>query len=171
MTARLLERALFASRWLLTPFYVALTLGLLALLGKVGERVYDLAVGFQNLNERGVMLGVLAIVDLTLTASLMIIVIFSGYVNFVSRIEVSEHADWPQWMARVDFSELKLKLMSSIVAISAIRLLESFMEIGEETDRDLYFLVGIHLTFVVSTLMLALADHFGHEKAQATAVD
>ena len=166
MIEHVLERALFASRWLLTPFYFALALGLLALLGKAGQRVYDLAVGFQVLNERGVMLGVLAIIDLTLTASLMVIVIFSGYVNFVSRIEASDHGDWPQWMASVDFNELKLKLMSSIVAISAIKLLESFMEVGNESDRDLYFLTGIHLAFVVSTLMLALADRLGDAKAK-----
>ena len=162
MIERVLERVLFASRWLLAPFYFALALGLLLLLGKAGQRVYDLGVGFPGLTEAGVMLGMLAIVDLTLTASLIVIVIFSGYVNFVSRIDASEHKDWPQWMASIDFSELKLKLMSSIVAISAIKLLESFMEVGHESDRDLYFLTGIHLTFVVSTLALALSDRLGH---------
>jgi uncharacterized protein (TIGR00645 family) len=162
MIERVVERVLFASRWLLTPFYFALALGLVALLVKVALRVWDIANGFSALTEAGLMLGVLAIVDLTLTASLLVIVIFSGYVNFVSRIEASEHKDWPQWMAAVDFSELKLKLMSSIVAISAIKLLESYMEIGHETDRDLYFLTGIHLAFVVSTLLLALSDRLGH---------
>ena len=161
MIERVLQRTLFASRWLLAPFYFALALGLIALLAKAGQRVYDLAVGFLGLNEAGIMLGVLAIVDLTLTASLIVIVIFSGYVNFVSRIDASQHKDWPQWMAGVDFSELKLKLMSSIVAISAIKLLESFMEVGHESDRDLYFLTGIHLAFVVSTLLLALSDRLG----------
>jgi uncharacterized protein (TIGR00645 family) len=165
MTARVLERVLFASRWLLIPFYFALALGLLVLLGKVGQRVYDLGVGFQGFNEANIMLGVLAIVDLTLTASLIVIVIFSGYVNFVRRIDANEHSDWPQWMASIDFNELKLKLMSSIVAISAIKLLEAFMEIGHQSDRDLYFLTGIHLTFVISTLMLALADWFGHSQS------
>jgi uncharacterized protein (TIGR00645 family) len=162
MIERIVERVLFASRWLLTPFYFALALGLVALLVKVALRVWEIANGFSALTEAGLMLGVLAIVDLTLTASLLVIVIFSGYVNFVSRIEASEHKDWPQWMAAVDFSELKLKLMSSIVAISAIKLLESYMEIGHETDRDLYFLTGIHLAFVVSTLLLALSDRLGH---------
>jgi len=164
MIERVLERVLFASRWLLTPFYFALALGLLALLGKSCQRVYNLAVGFIDLNEAGVMLGVLAIVDLTLTASLIVIVIISGYVNFVSRIDASQHRDWPKWIEGVDFNELKLKLMSSIVAITAIKLLESFMEVGDESDRDLYFLIGIHLTFVVSTLFLALSDRLGHGK-------
>jgi uncharacterized protein (TIGR00645 family) len=162
MIESILQRVLFASRWLLAPFYFALVLGLVALLGKVAQRTYDLGVSFASFSEANIMLGVLAIVDLTLTASLIVIVIFSGYVNFVSRIDASEHKDWPQWMANIDFSELKLKLMSSIVAISAIKLLESFMEIGHESDRDLYFLVGIHLTFVVSTLLLALSDRLGH---------
>ena len=124
MIIRVLERVLFASRWLLAPFYFALALGLLALLAKVAQRVYGLAVGFESLNEAGVMLGVLAIVDLTLTGSLIVIVIISGYVNFISRISAAEHRDWPDWIEGIDFSELKLKLMTSIVAITAIRLLE-----------------------------------------------
>jgi uncharacterized protein (TIGR00645 family) len=110
-----------------------------------------------------VILGVLAIVDLTLTASLIVIVIFSGYINFVSRVEPSEHADWPQWMAGVDFSELKLKLMASIVAISAIKLLEAYMDPDQTTDRDFAWLVGTHLALVVSALLLAVADRFGGE--------
>jgi uncharacterized protein (TIGR00645 family) len=162
MLERGIERVLFASRWLLIPFYFALALGLLVLLGKGGQRIYELGAGFQGFNEANVMLGVLAIVDLTLTASLLVIVIFSGYVNFVRRIEAADHKDWPEWMASIDFNELKLKLMSSIVAISAIKLLEAFMEVEHESDRDLFFLTGIHLTFVVSTLILALADWFGH---------
>jgi uncharacterized protein (TIGR00645 family) len=167
MISRILERTLFASRWLLAPFYFALALGLVALLAKAAQRVWEIASGFQGLNESGIMLAVLAVVDLTLTASLIVIVIFSGYVNFVARIDADEHKDWPQWMASVDFSELKLKLMSSIVAISAIKLLESFMEIGHESDRDLYFLTGIHMAFVVSTLLLALSDRLGHVPAGA----
>jgi uncharacterized protein (TIGR00645 family) len=162
MIEQVIERVLFASRWLLAPFYFALAAGLALLMGKVAQRVYELCIGFPGLTEAGVMLGILAIVDLTLTASLIVIVIFSGYVNFVSRIDAAEHKDWPQWMASIDFAELKLKLMSSIVAISAIKLLESFMEVGHQSDRDLYFLTGIHLTFVVSTLVLALSDRLGH---------
>jgi uncharacterized protein (TIGR00645 family) len=159
---RAIERLLFGSRWLLAPFYVALTIGLLELLVKTGERVYDLVKGFVGLSESGMILGVLSLVDLTLTGSLVVIVIFSGYVNFVSRIDASEHRDWPQWMANIDFSELKLKVMASIVAISAIKLLEAYMDINQESDRDLWFLAGMHLTFVVSALLLALADRIGH---------
>jgi uncharacterized protein (TIGR00645 family) len=157
---------LFASRWLLAPFYLALIVGLFALLAKAGMHAWHLVVDFLSLSESGVILGVLAIVDLTLTASLIVIVIFSGYVNFVSRVEASEHDNWPQWMAGVDFSELKLKLMASIVAISAIKLLEAYMDPDQTTDRDFAWLVGTHLAFVVSALLLALADRLGGEHAK-----
>jgi uncharacterized protein (TIGR00645 family) len=162
MLERSLERLLFASRWLLAPFYLALAIGLIGLLIKTAERVFELARGIMSLTESGIILGVLSIVDLTLTASLVVIVIFSGYVNFVSRIDVNEHRDWPQWMASIDFSELKLKLMASIVAITAIKLLEAFMDVDQESDRDLWWLAGLHVTFVVSALVLALADWVGH---------
>ncbi len=161
MFKNFLERLLLASRWLLAPFYFALALGLLALLGKAGQRVFDLAASFQSLNEASTMLGALAIVDLTLLGSLIVVVIFSGYVNFISRVGAGEHKDWPQWMAGVDFTTLRLELMLSIVAISAIKLLESFMDVDRESDRDLYFLTGIHITFMVSTLLLVLSDRLG----------
>ncbi len=156
------EKILFASRWLLAPFYVALVFALLALLAKVGVRVYDLATQLASLGEESVLLAALGIVDLTLSASLIVIVILSGYINFVSRIDVDAPPDWPRWMADVDFSELKLKLMASIVAISAIKLLEAFMDVGHETDRDLAWQTGVLAVFVVSAVLLALADRIGH---------
>jgi uncharacterized protein (TIGR00645 family) len=162
MIERALEKLLFSSRWLLAPFYFALALGLIGLLIKTGERLYIIARGVLTLSESGMILGLLSIIDLTLTASLVVIIIFSGYVNFVSRVEETEHSDWPQWMASVDFSELKLKLMASIVAITAIKLLESFMDVDQESDRDLWWLTGLHVTFVVSALLLAIADRIGH---------
>jgi len=161
------EKILFASRWLLTPFYVALVFALLALLAKVGMRVYDLATRFVGLGEEEVLLAALGIVDLTLSASLIVIVILSGYINFVSRIDIEAHADWPRWMADVDFGELKLKLMASIVAISAIKLLEAFMDVGRQSDRDLGWQTGVLAAFVISALLLALADRIGHRQGGA----
>ena len=108
------------------------------------------------------LLSELAIVDMTLTASLVVIVFISGYTNFVAPVLMREGDGRPHWIAEIDFSELKLKLMASIVAISAIKLLEGFMDIGHESDRELVWLVGIHLTFVVSAVLLALADRLGH---------
>jgi len=161
------EKLLFASRWLLAPFYVALVFALLALLAKVGVRVYDLTTQFAGLDEDSVLLAALGIVDLTLSASLIVIVILSGYANFVSRVDVEAHEDWPRWIADVDFSELKLKLMASIVAISAIKLLEAFMDVDRESDRALGWQTGVLATFVVAAVLLALADRIGHRQGGA----
>jgi uncharacterized protein (TIGR00645 family) len=161
------ENLLFACRWLLTPFYVALVVALLALLGKVATRAYGIATQFVALTEEEVILGALGIIDLTLTASLIVLVIFSGYANFVSRIDLTEHPGWPAWMADIDFSELKLKLLASIVAISAIKLLEEYMNVDHQTDRELYWQAGLYGVFVVSALMLGISEWFGSGEAKS----
>ena len=155
------ERLLFAARFLLAPLYLALAISLVAILYKSGVHLYELMTQLTNLSDDQVLLSELGIVDLTLTASLVVIVFLSGYTNFVAPVAMRKDDGRPHWIAEIDFSELKLKLMASIVAISAIKLLEAFMNIAHEPDRDLYWLVGIHLTFVVSTIVLALAERFG----------
>ena len=158
MIERALEKFLFASRWLLAPFYVALVISLALMLMKtVQEIAHFLPLAF-TLTESEVILAVLSLVDLTLTGSLIVIVIFSGYENFVSKIDESEHKDWPEWMGKIDFTGLKLKLLSSIVAISAIQLLKSFMNVKNVSDRDLMWLVIIHVVFVASCVLLAWTD-------------
>src|SRR5258706_3679656 len=134
---------------------------LVGLLIKTIQEMFHFLVTIFSASEADVILGVLTLVDLTLTGSLVVIVVFAGYENFVSRIDVEEHEDWPQWMRTIDFSGLKLKLMSSIVAISAIQLLKAFMNIAQTNDRDLQWYVVIHLVFVVSGLLFALSDWFG----------
>jgi uncharacterized protein (TIGR00645 family) len=163
MIERHLERFLFASRWLLAPFYVGLVVSLAILLIKAMQELFHFVLHVVHATEADVILGVLTLVDLTLTGSLIVIVIFSGYENFVSRIDASEHKDWPEWMGKIDFTGLKLKLMSSIVAISAIQLLKAFMNIGKTSDRDLAWLVSVHLVFVVSGLILAWTDRISGE--------
>ena len=154
----IVESILFASRWLLAPFYVGLSMALLVLLIKFCAELLHLALGAFSLSETEVILGVLSLVDLVLTGSLLVIVIFSGYENFVSKIDHSNHKDWPEWMGTIDFTALKLKLLSSIVAISAIQLLKQFMAIGKYSDREIFWLVVIHVVFVVSAVLLALSD-------------
>ena len=158
MVERLIERLLFSSRWLLAPFFISLVVCLVALLAKTIQQVVTFASHFIEATESQVILETLSIVDLTLTGSLIVIVIFSGYENFVSKIDATEHADWPDWMSRIDFAGLKLKLMSSIVAISGIQVLRNFMDMGEVSDRDMSWSVVIHLVFVVSALLLAFTD-------------
>lgn len=158
MIENLLERFLFASRWLLAPIYVALVLALAILLIKTGQHMWHFALHAVDSTETDTILNVLSLIDLSLTGALIVIVIFSGYENFVSRIDVATTTDWPEWMAKIDFGGLKLKLMSSIVAISAIQLLRAFMNVKNVPDRELWWQVGVHLVFVVSGLFLALTD-------------
>lgn len=158
MIEKLLEKFLFGSRWLLAPFYVMLVIALVALLLKAGQETVHFMLTAWSATESEIILGVLALIDLTLTGSLIIIVIFSGYENFVSRIEADDHKDWPEWMGKIDFTGLKLKLVSSIVAISAIQVLKAFMNVGKVSDREMMWLVGIHMMFVLSGLLMALTD-------------
>ena len=158
MIEKALEKFLFGSRWLLAPFYVALVVSLAGLLLKAMQELWHFITHVFTAKESEVILGVLALVDLTLTGSLIVIVIFSGYENFVSKIDEDAHRDWPEWMGKIDFSGLKLKLLSSIVAISAIQVLKAFMNLKNQSDRELLWLVGIHLLFVVSGLIMAWTD-------------
>ena len=162
-TENWLEKMLFASRWILAPFYLGLAASLLVLLIKFIGELAHIALHAFTATESEVILGVLALVDLALTGSLIIIVIFSGYENFVSKIDHSGHKDWPTWMGTIDFISLKLKVLSSIVAISAIQLLKQFMAIKQASERELFWLVVIHVVFVVSSVLLALSDRIAAE--------
>jgi uncharacterized protein (TIGR00645 family) len=158
MIKRIFESLLFRSRWLLAPFFLMLAAGLLELLVKAASHLWDATKSLFTASEANMTLLVLDLIDTTLTGALVVIVILSVYENFVSKVDTKAHAGWPAWMGAIDFSELKLKLLSTIVAISAIKLLEAFMDVEHVGDRELLFLVGIHLTFVLSTLAFALAE-------------
>ena len=171
MIGRWIEHALFASRWLLAPLFLGLAVSLLVLVVKAGQAVWEIATHVLIATESDVILHLLGLVDLTLTASLVVIVIFSGYENFVSRIDPGAHTDWPEWMAKIDFAGLKLKLLSSIIAISAIQLLRAFMDVKAYSDRDLMWYAIIHVVFIASGVLMALTDWLSgedHGKATAT---
>src|SRR5262245_37603203 len=176
MLEKALEGTLFASRWLLAPFYLGIVVGVVILLVKFMQELFHLALISLNGTESDIILGVLSLVDLALTGSLLLIVVFSGYENFVSKIDHSAHRDWPEWMGTIDFTALKLKLLSSIVAISAIHLLKQFMSIriGQQNmtpanDRELFWYVVIHVVFVISSVLLALSDRISEGTAQPSA--
>ncbi len=162
---RSLERLIFASRWLMAPFYLGLVLALAMLLVKFVQELLHYLPGVLVMKESDLVLAVLALVDLTLAGSLVLMVILSGYENFVSKIETGDHADRPDWMGTLDFSGLKLKLVASIVAISAIHLLKAFMNVSAVNKDDIFWLVVIHMAFVVSGVLLALMDWIS-EKAK-----
>jgi uncharacterized protein (TIGR00645 family) len=158
MIERTLERGIFASRWLMAPIYVGLVVSLAVLLVKFMQKSFDFLMGVWTATPDAVILGVLALIDMSLAGNLLLIVVFSGYENFVSKIDVGDHEDQPDWKGKVDFSGLKLKLIASIVAISGIHLLKVFMDIAKYSDREVLWMVVIHVVFVLSGVLLALMD-------------
>jgi uncharacterized protein (TIGR00645 family) len=159
-----LESILFNGRWLMAPFYLGLVVGLAVLLYKFLLMLWEFILHAPAAKETDIILGVLSLIDVSLTGNLILIVVFSGYENFVSRIDAGGHPDWPEWMTKVDFAGLKQKLLASIVAISAIQVLKAFMNIDASFDAQrIGWLVGVHLVFVISALMLALSDRWGSD--------
>ncbi|MFT3975488.1 MAG: TIGR00645 family protein [Amaricoccus sp.] len=158
------ERGLFAARWLMAPMYLGLVVSLAILAITFMRELAHYAPQVMTMTSEDTILAVLTLIDLTLAGNLLLIVLFSGYENFVSKLDIAETVDRPSWMGTVDFSGLKMKLIASIVAISGIHLLKRFMEIGEThsgTPLDasqLRWLVIIHLTFVASGVLLAVMD-------------
>jgi uncharacterized protein (TIGR00645 family) len=155
---RLVERTIFASRWLLAPFYVGLAVSLVILLIKFGQKTVKLLSDAFLSTSSEVITNVLSLIDLSLIASLVLMVMLPCYENFVSRFELEGHKYKPSWMGHVDFGDLKVKLLTSIVAISAIHVLEAFMNIGPASDRELAWSVGILIAFVVAALLLAIMN-------------
>ena len=152
------ETLLFNSRWIMAPFYLGLVISLLVLLYKFVMLLVEFIVHATVAKESDIILGVLSLIDVSLTGNLVLIVVFSGYENFVSRIDPRGHPDWPEWMTKVDFAGLKQKLLASIVAISAIQVLKAFMNIDSTEPYKLGWLAGVHMVFVLSTLLIAWSD-------------
>ncbi|MEA2938881.1 MAG: hypothetical protein QOC56_2385 [Alphaproteobacteria bacterium] len=152
-----IEAILFQCRWILAPFYIGLAVCLLVLLIHFGIELFAFVIRIHVASQSDVILGVLSLIDIVFTGNLVLIVILSGYENFVSRIDAGNH-DRPQWMTKVDFGGLKQKLMTSIVAISAIQVLKAFMNVEQYDTSKLGWLVGIHLVFLGSLLAVVLAD-------------
>ena len=165
---KLLESIVFGGRWLLAPMYLGLVGGLVLLLIKFGQEFMHIVVHVFSAEERDVVLSLLALIDITLVANLLVIVIFSGYENFVSKIDVANHEDRPEWMGKVDFSGLKIKLIGSIVAISAIELLKTFMHLttpgAHIDDRQIGWMLALQGTFIISGVLFALMDRLAGGK-------
>lgn len=158
-----LESVLFASRWLMAPFYLLMVAALGMLLVKFGQETWHIVTHTLSMTESDAVLAVLSLIDITLTGNLLLMVLFAGYENFVSKMDVNDHPDRPEWMGKVDFAGLKLKLIASIVAISGINLLKNFMaldgtEMSPGKEQQLFWMVVIHLVFIASGVMLAVMD-------------
>ncbi len=156
------EQSLFATRWLLAPLYAGMALALCAILVVfVRQLVLELANLGTLTGEQAILLA-LSLIDLSLAGNLLLVVMFAGYESFVSRLHIPDHTDRPVWLGTIDFADLKLKVIASIVAISAIALLRAFLLVGDAADivhpRRLLWMVIIQLTFVVSGVLLAIMD-------------
>jgi uncharacterized protein (TIGR00645 family) len=162
---RRFETFLFASRWLMAPMYMGLVVTLGMIVVVFLRQLYYYAAQTMTMSVETAILAALTLIDLTLAANLLLIVLFAGYENFVSKFDIDDGGDRPGWMGTVDFAGLKMKLIASIVAISGIHLLKVFMEIGDSVEgarfgeTELHWFVVIHLTFVVSGLLMAAMDY------------
>jgi uncharacterized protein (TIGR00645 family) len=171
---RWFEGALFASRWLLAPFYVGLVLALGGLLVVFARELWGELSQLMTMRPQDGVLMALSLIDLSLAGNLIVIVTLAGYENFVAKMTSVDPAARPAWMGTVDFSGLKIKVIASIVAISAVDLLRVFMELAEPDSAvdggKLLWLIAILLAFVVSGVLLAAMDllvaraetHSGH---------
>ncbi len=154
MMERIIERWIYASRWLLAPIYLGMSIALMALAVKFFQEVYHFIPAILEMDDSQLTLKLLTFIDLTLVGSLTVIVMFSGYDNFVSRLDIDEGTEKLSWLGTHDYASLKMKVASSIVAISSIHLLKVFMNIEQIANDKLIWYVLIHLTFVLSAFMM-----------------
>jgi hypothetical protein len=163
----LVERLLFGGRWILAPLYVGLLLSLLPLLYRFFKEFIALFAEIATADMHQMTLKILELLDTVLLGNLIIIIIFAGYENFVSKINVAANSpDRPHWMGRVDYSGLKIKLIGSLVAISVIELLKDFMQEGDFDGKREMWRIGIHITFVVSGVLFALMDFIADKREE-----
>jgi uncharacterized protein (TIGR00645 family) len=155
---RLLEGTLFSTRWLLAPIYIGLGATLVLVLISFVVKGSILCANILQSKSDDLIIGILSLIDLSLIANLVLIVVWAGYENFVTRPKGKAHPSRPEWISRITYGDLKLKLMTSIVAISAIHVLEDFMHVDVLTDRHLAWSLAIHGGFMASALLLAVMD-------------
>ena len=174
MISGLIEKLIFWSRWLLAPLYLGLIVAMGILAVKFGVELWTMCQHAFDTDAHQFILDLLALLDLVLLGNLILIVLFAGYENFVSKLEVAEEsADRPYWMGTVDFSGLKIKLIGSLVAISVIELLKDFISISGLTGEQIptqaiTWQVAIHLTFVISGVLFALMDWISDNRVVKT---
>lgn len=160
---RQLEAAIFSSRWLLAPFYIGLVLSMMVLLVTFLREFVHLMPQLFHAKPGEVIANVLSLIDIVMVANLILLVVFAGYENFVSKIDTSNHEDRPDWMGLVSFSDLKIKLIGTIVAISGIDLLKTFLDVSAQKPEEIQWRITLHLTFVLSGVLFAWMDRLaGH---------
>ena len=159
-----IETLIFWSRWIQAPLYAGLIVGGLLYAYKFTMELIHLVVHVETITEAELMLGVLTLVDITMVANLLIMVIIGGYSTFVSKIDIETHEDRPEWLKKVDAGTLKVKLAGSLVGVSGIHLLQTFINIENKNMEHVKWQVAIHLVFLVSSVMLAYSEKILHQK-------
>ena len=155
---KLIERSMYAARWMLAPIYLGLSLGILLLAVKFFTELVQVIPVILTIPESKLILLVLTLIDLALVGGLLVMVMFSGYENFVSKIDLEAGADRLGWLGKMDASSLKNKVAVSIVAISSIHLLKIFMDAVNTPNDKIMWYVIMHLTFVVSACAMGYMD-------------
>lgn len=155
---RLIETTMYAARWLLAPIYLGLSLALLALALKFFQEIFHVLPHVFELAEAELILTLLSMIDMALVGGLLVMVMISGYENFVSQLDIAEGKEKLDWLGKMDSGSLKLKVAASIVAISSIHLLRMFMDAQKISNDKLLWYVIIHMTFVVSAFAMAYVD-------------
>lgn len=155
---KFLERIMYSARWILAPIYLGLSLVLILLAVKFFQEIIHTVPYILEKTEAELILLVLALIDLALVGGLLVMVMFSGYENFVSRLDIDESAEKLSWLGKMDTTSLKNKVAASIVAISSIHLLKIFMDAENIADNKLMWYVLIHLTFVLSAFGMGVLD-------------
>ena len=158
------EKIIFASRWLQAPLYAGLIVGGVLYAYKFLIELIHLCATINEITETALMLGVLTLVDITMVANLIIMVIIGGYTTFVSRMDIDKHEDKPEWLQKIDAGTLKIKLSGSLVGVSGIHLLQVFINIKNHESEQIMWLVIIHVVFLLSSIMLAYSEKLLHQK-------
>lgn len=162
---KILERLMYASRWLMAPIYLGLSLVLVALGIKFFQEIFHLLPNILQTGEADLILVVLSLIDIVLVGGLIIMVMFSGYENFVSQLDIDDKAEKLNWLGKVDSGSLKNKVAASIVAISSIHLLKIFMDTPNISNDKIMWYLLIHITFVLSAFCMGYLDKLTKEKA------
>jgi uncharacterized protein (TIGR00645 family) len=152
------EVLVFASRWIQAPLYGGLIVAELLYAYKFLAELWEMVTHLRTLSETVFMLGILSLIDITMVANLLTMVVIGGYATFVSKLDLEGHRDRPEWLSHVDPGTIKVKLAASLIGISSIHLLKAFVNVTQESPEEIKWKIFIHLTFLGSAILLAYTD-------------
>ncbi|MDH5741557.1 MAG: TIGR00645 family protein [Nitrospira sp.] len=152
------EKVIFASRWIQAPLYAGLIVAELLYAYKFLHELWEMVTHINKMEETVFMLGVLGLIDVTMVANLLTMVVIGGYATFVSKLDLEHHPDRPDWLTHVDPGTIKIKLAASLIGISSIHLLKGFVDVANENPEHLKWKIFIHMTFLASAILLAWTD-------------